>query len=398
MEMTVSAPSKIGPYQLRGTIGQGAFSVVKLAFDEQKKIYMACKIVPKSRLSSPELEERFEIEIKIFQQLSHPGIVTLFDLLKDDLNYYVFMEFCPNGELFQHIVDDGKLSEDEGKIVIYQIFKALDYIHSRGIAHRDLKPENLLLDEEGKVKISDFGLSKYVGNSGIANTPCGSPCYASPECVSGRPYNALTSDIWSSGVILFAMLTGQLPWTKRNQAQLFQQIRRGEYSVPKFLSPQCQDFIRGLMTVDISQRLTIKQAFEHPWMRDVVKSLSATETNIQSPKRFVSTKKVEVFFSSDAADPLHIEESELFKNVSSREQTFNTVSKYLKKQEKSLPPISRDSKARKSLISTKLAGTKPIPKKVTSHLSKHMSQVNKSMYHNISGKNPTIPKVKKSNI
>ena len=401
MEMTVSAPTKIGPYQLRGTIGVGAFSVVKLAFDEQKRFYMACKIVPKSRLATPELEERFEIEIKIFQQLNHPGIVTLYDLLKDDLNYYVFMEFCPNGELFQHIVDDGKLSEDEAKIVVYQMFSALDYIHSKGIAHRDLKPENLLLDEQGKVKISDFGLSKYVGNSGIANTPCGSPCYASPECVSGKPYNAITSDIWSSGVIIFAMLTGQLPWTKRNQAQLFQQIRRGEYSVPKYLSPPCQDFIRGLMTVDINKRLTIQQAFNHPWMKDVVESMG---NKIEAEKRppYVSTKKIERFFSSDAAEPLGITDQQIWRNLSYRPAYFATVSRSLRtKKDKSLPPISNDKRKPSAAKMPSITAPKPLAaaKKVP-HISKHASQTGKalsSLYY-AQLKNPTIPKVKKSNI
>ena len=325
MELNVNAPNQIGPYQIRGTIGQGAFSVVRLAFNPENKFYSACKIVPKSRLSSPELEERFEAEIRIFQGLSHPNIVSLYDLLKDDLNYYVFMEFCPNGELFQHIVDNGKLSEQEGQTIVLQLFSALDYLHKQGIAHRDLKPENLLLSESGSLKISDFGLSKYVGERGIANTPCGSPCYASPECVSGKPYNAIASDIWSSGVILYAALTGQLPWTKRNQAQLFQQIRRGEYSVPRFLSFECQDFIRGLMTVDITKRLTIEQALQHPWMQN---AKSPIENNIFEPVQHVSLKKVDNFFSSDIFD-LNIKDNELRKCLSTNYFAFSNVIRYI---------------------------------------------------------------------
>ena len=334
--MNVNVPPKIGHYQIRGTIGQGAFSVVKLAFDERNKQYMACKVVPRSRISSAELEERFQIEIKIFRQLSHPGIVTLYDLLKDELNFYVFMEFCPNGELFQHIVDNGKLTEDEGKVVVYQLFSSLQYIHELGIAHRDLKPENMLLAEDGSIKLSDFGLSRYVGESGLADTPCGSPCYASPECISGNRYNAITSDIWSSGVIIFAMLTGQLPWTKRNQAQLFKQIRKGEYSVPNFLSFECQDFIRGLMTVDIEKRLTIPQALQHPWMQgaeEMVKKVNFV------PKTFVSLKKVDIFFSSDASEPLYIDDRVLFRNKSARNMDFIKAARALKLS--SLPKVSK---------------------------------------------------------
>lgn len=399
MEMTVSAPNKIGSYQIRGTIGTGAFSVVKLAYDESRKKFMACKIVPKSRLSSPELEQRFEIEIKIFQQLSHPGIITLYDLLKDDLNYYIFMEFCPNGELFQHIVDEGKLSEDEAKTIVYQVFSVLAYIHSKGIAHRDLKPENLLLDEQGHVKISDFGLSRFVGQTGIANTPCGSPCYASPECVSGCPYNAFTSDVWSTGVIIFAMLTGQLPWTKRNQAQLFQQIRRGEYTVPKSLTPDCQSFIQGLMTVDITKRLTIEEALNHPWMAAVTKQFreqglfQATE----SPCPLVSTKKVEQLFSEDAAEPLTIDERMLFRSLSFTDKFFGKCVRMLKTNNSNLPQLTQKTSKHKHgpPPPSKVLASKPIPKRMsqitkpTGLTGQSVSKLNSTMSKS------TIPKLKK---
>lgn len=258
-------PSKIGPYMLRGVIGEGAFSHVVLAFHETQKTYYACKIVPKARLSSSSLEQRFEEEIRINQQLHHPGVVGLIDIIKDELNYYVIMEFCPNGELFQFIVDRGRLSEAEAKPKIKMILDTVRYLHSLGISHRDLKPENILLDQYGNPKISDFGLSRFVGEDDLVSTPCGSPCYASPECISGQNYNGLTSDVWSCGVVLFAMVTGQLPWTKRNQAQLFEQIRNGDYTIPSFLSIPCASLISGLMTVDNEERLTVEQALNHQW-------------------------------------------------------------------------------------------------------------------------------------
>ena len=273
--MQVKAPSKIGPYTLRGTVGDGAFSVVKLAFNEELSQYYACKIVPKSRLSTHHLEKRFEVEIRINQQMHHPGIVGLVDILKDTLNYYVIMEFCPNGELFQYIVDHGRLTEDEAKPKIRQILEALQYIQSMNVAHRDLKPENILLDQYGQLKISDFGLSRFLDSNGLVNTPCGSPCYASPECISGKPYDGKTTDVWSCGVILYAMVTGQLPWTKRNQNQLFEQIRHGEYTIPSYISHTCSDFIRGLMTVDPKKRLTIEQAFNHPFLASTPKKRHA---------------------------------------------------------------------------------------------------------------------------
>ncbi|EAY05900.1 CAMK family protein kinase [Trichomonas vaginalis G3] len=291
----VVAPTKIGPYTIRGTVGEGAFSVVKLAYNEEKQQYYACKIVPKSRLSTHHLEKRFELEIRINQQMHHPGIVGMIDILKDKLNYYVIMEFCPNGELFQYIVDHGRLKEDEARPKIRELLKTLDYIHHMGVTHRDLKPENILLDKFGQLKVSDFGLSRFLDSKGLASTPCGSPCYASPECISGKPYDGITSDVWSSGVILYAMVTGQLPWTKRNQTQLFEQIRHGEYTIPSYLSYQCTDFIRGLMTVDNKKRLTIPQALKHPFLSDT----QQVELHDVDASQYISLRRVDDFFDID---------------------------------------------------------------------------------------------------
>lgn len=292
----VVAPTKIGPYTIRGTVGEGAFSVVKLAYNEELQQYFACKIVPKSRLSSHHLEKRFEVEIRINQQMHHPGIVGLIDILKDDLNYYIMMEFCPNGELFQYIVDRGRLNEDEAAPKVRQILETLQYIHKMRVTHRDLKPENILIDQYGQLKISDFGLSRFADENDLVSTPCGSPCYASPECISGKPYNYETTDVWSVGVILYAMVTGQLPWTKRNQAQLFEQIRRGEYTIPSHVSFKCSDFIRGLMTVDITKRFTIEKALKHPFL------VSTPPFEFQSSTPFakmISIKKVDDYFNFD---------------------------------------------------------------------------------------------------
>ncbi|OHT13642.1 CAMK family protein kinase [Tritrichomonas foetus] len=290
----------VGPYELRGVIGEGAFSVVRLACHIETQQFCACKIVQRSRLSFHNLDARFENEIRINQQLHHPGIVQLIDLLKDDQNYYIIMEFCPNGELFQYIISRGRLEEGEAKIFINQVLKALRHVHSCGVCHRDMKPENLLMDEVGRIKISDFGLSRFTGRYGLVNTPCGSPCYASPECISGKPYDGFKSDIWSVGVISYAMLTGQLPWTKRNQQQLFEQIRKGEYVIPPFVSENARQFIYGLMTVDGSQRITIDAALRHPFLQDAPPPPPPQVFNQEwiSP----SLKKIDFFFDRDVND------------------------------------------------------------------------------------------------
>ena len=340
--MNVTAPPSIGPYVFQGTIGDGAFSVVRLVRETQSGTYYACKIVPRERVATANLQSRFEQEIRINQQLHHPGIVEMYDLLSDDLNYYIVMEFCPNGELFQLIVDQQQLSEVEARPLFRQVLETLDYIHSMGVSHRDIKPENLLLDRVGLVKISDFGLSRFIGANGMVDTPCGSPCYASPECISGLPYDGVTTDVWSAGVILYAMLTGQLPWTKRNQAQLFKQIRRGEYTVPHHLSPTCQDFIRGLMCVDVKKRLTIPQALEHEWMKDVPPQFAALPT----PTSGVSMKMVDEFFGRYESSS-DLGELDLPRTNSCCAFSFASVVSMMNAGKETLPKINGASKKRK---------------------------------------------------
>ena len=325
-------PDRVGPYIVRGTVGESSFAVVKLVCHEETHQFFACKVIPKSRLNTQNLRERLDVEIRINQQLNHAGIVQLYDLHKDDNNYYLIMEFCPNGELFQHIVHHQHLSEDDAKPFVRQILETLGYIHGQGITHRDLKPENLLLDKDGRVKLSDFGLSRFIPANGLVQTPCGSPCYASPECISGKPYDGKTTDVWSVGVVVYAMLTGQLPWTKRNQSQLFAQIRKGEYKVPSYLSEQCQNFIRGLMCVDTTKRLTIQDALDHPWMEGVPVQFG------DGPVGVVSLKAVDRFLERDVSEP-DLRDVPARREVSMVELTLGMTVKLVQGEKKEeLPP------------------------------------------------------------
>lgn len=245
---------------------------------------------------------RFEQEIRVQQQMRNENIVQLLDLYQDSLNFYIIIEFCPNGELFGQIVSKTKLSEDEARIFFRQILCGLAYIHSMDVAHRDLKPENILIDENGRAKISDFGLSKYVGSNGMVSTACGSPVYVSPEVISGKPYDPKKSDMWSAGIIFYAMVTGQLPWTKRNKIQLYNQIKKAEFVIPKDLSEDCIDFIKSMVNLDTKKRLTAKQALEHRFMRKEPQSSLpklVTNNNNTKPMPIVSLRKLDLFFEKE---------------------------------------------------------------------------------------------------
>lgn len=336
---TIIAPSRVGPFHFRGTVGEGAFSVVKLSYHEELQQFFACKIVPRNRMNNKELMDRFEIEIRINQQIHHPGIVQIVDLLKDDLNFYIFMEFCPNGELFKYIVERQRLPEPEAQVFLLQLLEALNYVHGMGVTHRDLKPENVLFDQVGHIKISDFGLARFVGKNNLVSTPCGSPCYASPECLSGRPYDGKTTDVWSLGVILFAMVTGQLPWTKRNQAQLFSQIKRGDYIIPDYLSDECKDLISQMLTVDPSKRITIKEALDHPWVKSTVDEIVIQQQNFS----IVSLKKVDGFFNDESifADLNKEEKENIEKQLSTLNLNIGKIVKEISSKKAILSPVKR---------------------------------------------------------
>ena len=359
-EIDAVIPNKIGAYRMRAVVGDGAFSVVKLVYNEETQTYYACKIVPRSQINTKALQDRFELEIRINQQLHHPGIVKLFDLLSDENNFYVIMEFCQSGELFQYIVDRGPLSEQDARPFVRQILECLEYIHRQNVTHRDLQPENLLLDQLGRVKLSDFGLSRFLGKDGLVETPCGSPCYASPECISGAPYDGKTTDVWSVGVILYAMLTGQLPWTKRNQAQLFAQIKRGEYTIPEYLTEPCRSFISGLMTVDNRKRLTIQQAYAHEWLSGVPQQYPEYE----APTRIVSLRVVDRFFRRDKSYS-ELQNIEIQRDASVPVLGLGRTSRMVQRKYAGLPKIPREERPPTSqaaqAVQAAQAGPPPIP-------------------------------------
>jgi len=175
------------------------------------------------------------------------------------------MEFAPNGELFNHIVKRKRLKEEEACKFLQQIISGIEYIHDSGICHRDLKPENLLLDENNNIKIVDFGLSNTYLQGQTLKTACGSPCYAAPEMIAGKRYHGLGSDIWSCGIILYAMTCGYLPFEDPNTNKLYKKILACDYKIPGFISPQNKDIMTRILQTDPSKRFSIQDIRAHDW-------------------------------------------------------------------------------------------------------------------------------------
>ena len=258
---------KIGNYLIKRTLGKGTFGKVKLGIYLPKNQKVAIKILDKKKLKEDDDIIRLKREFEMLSQFNHPNVVSVYEIFESFDAYFTVMEYCDGGELFNFIVKNKYLSEEKSAFFYYQLINGLEYIHSLGIVHRDLKPENLLLTHEEILKIIDFGLSNYFkeNQSELLETPCGSPCYASPEMLSGNNYDGFKIDIWSSGVILFAMLCGYLPFDHKDNNKLFLKILQCKIKYPKDLSDEATDLLKKILVPDPKKRITIAEIKKHPF-------------------------------------------------------------------------------------------------------------------------------------
>ena len=262
-----SYPKSIKTYELTEELGHGAFSTVCKAVNKNNNQTYACKVFPKSNLSDKGDIERFQREINAMAFLRHDNLVALYDFFWDENNFYMIIDYCPEGELFDYIVKNDKLDEPTSALIFQQIASSLQYCHNLGVAHRDLKPENVLIDKFPLIKVSDFGLCGYINEKKLMKTFCGSPCYCSPECLCRVQYDGRLSDVWSLGVILYAMVTGEHPWNITNTSIMLRQILKGAYTVPSFVSNQCKELITKMMQVNPRDRISIDDILKHPWLK-----------------------------------------------------------------------------------------------------------------------------------
>ncbi|KAI9247178.1 kinase-like domain-containing protein [Phascolomyces articulosus] len=255
---------KLGQYTIIKTIGTGSFGKVKLAVHGITGQKVALKIINKKKIASMDLGGRVKREIQYLKLLRHPHIIKLYEVIATPTDIIMVIEYA-GGELFNYIVEKGRMSEDDARRFFQQIICAVEYCHRHKIVHRDLKPENLLLDANNNVKIADFGLSNIMTDGDFLKTSCGSPNYAAPEVISGRLYAGPEVDVWSCGVILYVMLCGRLPFDDEYIPTLFKKINGGIYTMPSFLSPETKYLLTSMLVVDPMKRITIQEIRQNPW-------------------------------------------------------------------------------------------------------------------------------------
>jgi len=255
----------LSEYEEKETLGKGTFSEVKLGINKKTNEKVAIKILEKNKIKYNEDLTRLKREIHILRTFSHMNIIKTYEIKENKNNYFLIMEYCNHGELYNQIIQNKKLSEKEASYYYYQLINGLEYMHSNGIVHRDLKPENLLIGKGNILKIIDFGLSNFFNEQNLLKTPCGSPCYASPEMVCGKRYNGFFIDIWSTGIILYGMLCGFLPFEDENNSILFKKIEQCNIQYPDFLSKNSKSLIKSILVKDYNKRIKISEIKKHPF-------------------------------------------------------------------------------------------------------------------------------------
>ena len=256
-------------YEVGRMLGQGAFAKVYHGRNVRTGQSVAIKVIDKQKIVKVELINQIKREISIMNMVRHKNIMHLEEVMATKTKIYFVMEYAKGGELFKRIIKR-RFKEETARTYFRQLICAVDFCHNRGVYHRDLKPENLLLDEDGNLKVSDFGLSTLAESKrqdGLLHTTCGTPAYVSPEVISRKGYDGAKSDIWSCGVILFVMLAGHLPFHCRNLMDMYRKIAKGIYKCPTWFSSEVKRLLSKILDPNPKTRISIARIMEHPWFK-----------------------------------------------------------------------------------------------------------------------------------
>ncbi|SNX86769.1 related to ser/thr protein kinases [Melanopsichium pennsylvanicum] len=258
-ELASSKLKIVGNYTLQRPIGEGTFGKVRLGLHRLTNTRVAIKQIPKAHSAS------LTREIHHHRRLHHPNVMQLYEVIATEQYIWMVSELCAGGELYDYLVENEVLAEPEARRIFGQLCLAVAYVHSKGIVHRDLKLENILLDERCNVKLGDFGFTREFEHKRLMDTFCGTTGYASPEMLAGKKYTGQEVDIWSLGVILYALLCGALPFDDDDESVMKDKILRGDFEIPDCLSEDAQSLIASILQHDPNKRPKIQAILAHPW-------------------------------------------------------------------------------------------------------------------------------------
>ncbi|KAL2173496.1 uncharacterized protein P884DRAFT_232149 [Thermothelomyces heterothallicus CBS 202.75] len=323
--------TKFGEFILGNTIGEGEFGKVKLGWKQEGGVQVAIKLIKKDQVgNNPTRMAKIMREVAILKQLTHPNIVRLHKMEESDRHYGIVLEYASGGELFDYILNHRYLKDNAARRLFAQLVSGVGYLHKKGIVHRDLKLENLLLDRNRNIIITDFGFAntfdpneelteeeemnltdrEFVKRMGLdkikpngtrkgdlMQTSCGSPCYAAPELVvSDSLYTGRKVDVWSCGVILYAMLAGYLPFDDDpanpegdNINLLYKYIVNTPLTFPEYVTPHARDLLRRILVPNPRKRADLFEVARHSWLSEYAHVVEFITSSTTSPKDIQNT-------------------------------------------------------------------------------------------------------------
>ena len=263
-------PVTTDDFKIEKMIGKGSFGKVFLVTKKDSGILYAMKVLRKEMIERRNQIGHTQAERSILSEMDCPFIVQLHYAFQTPDKLYMVMDYMNGGELFFHLRRSGRFTEDRTRFYASEILLALEYLHERQIIYRDLKPENVLLDSEGHLRISDFGLSKKgVTSDGKAFTFCGTPEYLAPEILTGRGHDQAV-DFWSFGALVYEMLVGAPPNYSRNRDEMFRNMLTKPVEMKPYFSQNACDLLQRLLMIDPKQRLSSAKAVkEHAFFASI---------------------------------------------------------------------------------------------------------------------------------
>jgi serine/threonine protein kinase len=299
-------------------IGKGSFSKVYIGFDNDNNKYAIKKIYKKNDEKYINLVEK---EIEIMEKLNHINIVKLYDKIYTEKHIFLIMELC-DSDLNKYITEK-ELTEKDIKEIMKQIIEVLKYIMDNNIVHRDLKPHNILINNDKKIKLADFGFAREFKETLISETICGSPLYMAPEILNHENYN-IKSDLWSLGIILYQMIMKDYPYKAKNVKELINLINNNKPIIlNKNINSKCKTLIEDLLKLDYKERLDWNDLYKNEWIYDI------KESELDLEKECLNNElgdESEYFFSLGSLEETNKKNNKLKKNIKSfikREDSFD---------------------------------------------------------------------------
>lgn len=274
-------PTTLDFYKFVKLIGKGAFGKVTLGIHKLSGKQVAIKTFEKSYMKDDFSRKKVFQEVYILKKIHHSNIIRLLEVFESSKHFFIVMEYAGAGDLLHYVKRKKRLGEEEAKFIFKQIVYGLGHCHCRSVLHRDIKLDNVLLDNERGVKLCDFGVSKIIKKHQMIKEQCGTPAYIAPEIIADDGYEGFFADIWSLGIVLYAMLQGTVPFKASDMKALHEAIKRGEYKFPVETTPEAKDLIKKMLVLNPSDRISIPEILAHPWIKDETSDDEDDESDLE---------------------------------------------------------------------------------------------------------------------